>query len=75
MPSFAFQNFAAPNVEDMYKELKGTKQTNHRGPLNWGWPFLFVNHAQRQVAPTKAGATTRVLKLAITRAVVTFAFE
>jgi len=22
---FAFQNFAAPNVEDMYKELKGTK--------------------------------------------------
>ena len=26
--SFAFQNFAAANVEDMYKELKGTKQTN-----------------------------------------------
>jgi len=26
--SFAFQNFALPNVEDMYKELKGTKQTN-----------------------------------------------
>jgi cyclase len=26
--SFAFQNFAQPNVEDMYKELKGTKQTN-----------------------------------------------
>ena len=25
---FAFQNFATPNVEDMYKELKGTKQTN-----------------------------------------------
>jgi glyoxylase-like metal-dependent hydrolase (beta-lactamase superfamily II) len=24
----AFQNFAQPNVEDMYKELKGTKQTN-----------------------------------------------
>ena len=24
---FAFQNFAVPNVEDMYKELKGTKQT------------------------------------------------
>src|SRR3989454_8434753 len=24
--SFAFQNFAQPNVEDMYKELKGTKQ-------------------------------------------------
>jgi len=23
---FAFQNFAQPNVEDMYKELKGTKQ-------------------------------------------------
>ena len=23
----AFQNFAVPNVEDMYKELKGTKQT------------------------------------------------
>ena len=23
---FAFQNFAVPNVEDMYKELKGTKQ-------------------------------------------------
>ena len=23
--SFAFQNFAQPNVEDMYKELKGTK--------------------------------------------------
>lgn len=22
---FAFQNFAAPNIEDMYKELKGTK--------------------------------------------------
>jgi hypothetical protein len=22
---FAFQNFAAPNVEDMYKELQGTK--------------------------------------------------
>jgi glyoxylase-like metal-dependent hydrolase (beta-lactamase superfamily II) len=22
---FAFQNFATPNVEDMYKELKGTK--------------------------------------------------
>jgi cyclase len=26
--TFAFQNFATPNVEDMYKELKGTKQTN-----------------------------------------------
>jgi cyclase len=25
--TFAFQNFAQPNVEDMYKELKGTKQT------------------------------------------------
>lgn len=25
--TFAFQNFATPNVEDMYKELKGTKQT------------------------------------------------
>lgn len=25
--SFAFQKFATPNVEDMYKELKGTKQT------------------------------------------------
>jgi hypothetical protein len=25
--SFAFQNFAVPNVEDMFKELKGTKQT------------------------------------------------
>lgn len=25
---FAFQNFAQPNVEDMYKELKGTKQAN-----------------------------------------------
>jgi len=24
--AFAFQNFALPNVEDMYKELKGTKQ-------------------------------------------------
>ena len=24
--SFAFQNFSAPNVEDMYKELKGTKR-------------------------------------------------
>jgi cyclase len=24
--AFAFQNFAQPNVEDMYKELKGTKQ-------------------------------------------------
>lgn len=24
--AFAFQNFAIPNVEDMYKELKGTKQ-------------------------------------------------
>ena len=24
--SFGFQNFATPNVEDMYKELKGTKQ-------------------------------------------------
>ena len=23
--AFAFQNFAKPNVEDMYKELKGTK--------------------------------------------------
>lgn len=23
--SFAFQNFATPNVEDMYKELKGIK--------------------------------------------------
>ena len=23
--AFAFQNFATPNVEDMYKELKGTK--------------------------------------------------
>ena len=26
--SFAFQNFAQPNVEDMYKELQGTKQKN-----------------------------------------------
>lgn len=26
--SFAFQNFATPNVEDMYKELKGTKVMN-----------------------------------------------
>ena len=26
--ALAFQNFATPNVEDMYKELKGTKQTN-----------------------------------------------
>src|SRR4030095_3597289 len=26
--ALAFQNFAQPNVEDMYKELKGTKQTN-----------------------------------------------
>ena len=26
--TFAFQNFAQPNVEDMYKELKGTKQMN-----------------------------------------------
>ena len=25
--AFGFQNFATPNVEDMYKELKGTKQT------------------------------------------------
>jgi glyoxylase-like metal-dependent hydrolase (beta-lactamase superfamily II) len=25
--SFAFQNFAQPNVEDMYKELTGTKET------------------------------------------------
>lgn len=25
--ALAFQNFATPNVEDMYKELKGTKQT------------------------------------------------
>jgi len=25
--AFAFQNFAKPNIEDMYKELKGTKQT------------------------------------------------
>jgi glyoxylase-like metal-dependent hydrolase (beta-lactamase superfamily II) len=25
--TFAFQNFALPNVEDMYKELMGTKQT------------------------------------------------
>src|SRR5215813_1698405 len=25
---FAFQNFATPNVEDMYKELKGTKFTS-----------------------------------------------
>ena len=24
--AFAFQNFATPNVEDMYKEIKGTKQ-------------------------------------------------
>ena len=24
---FAFQNFAQSNIEDMYKELKGTKQT------------------------------------------------
>ena len=23
--AFAFQNFAAPNVEDMYKELKGSR--------------------------------------------------
>ena len=28
--SFAFQNFATPNVEDMYKELKGTKQEGRR---------------------------------------------
>src|SRR5438552_6641335 len=26
--AFAFQNFAAPNVEDMYRKLKGIKQTN-----------------------------------------------
>jgi len=26
--NFAFQNFAVPNVEDMYKELKGTKFSN-----------------------------------------------
>ena len=26
--SFAFPNFAVPNVEDMYKELSGTKQSN-----------------------------------------------
>jgi cyclase len=26
--AFAFQNFAIPNVEDMYKELKGIKQLN-----------------------------------------------
>lgn len=26
--AFAFHNFAVPNVEDMYKELKGTKFTN-----------------------------------------------
>src|SRR5215813_6048421 len=26
--AFAFQNFAVPNVEDMYKELKGTKFTS-----------------------------------------------
>lgn len=26
--SFAFQNLAGPNVEDMYKELNGTKQMN-----------------------------------------------
>jgi DNA-binding transcriptional MerR regulator len=26
--SFAFQNFAQPNVEDMYKELQGTKHSN-----------------------------------------------
>jgi len=26
--SFAFKNFAVPNVEDMYKELSGTKQSN-----------------------------------------------
>src|SRR5215813_4508800 len=26
--SFAFQNFAVPNVEDMFKELKGTKFAN-----------------------------------------------
>jgi cyclase len=25
--SFGFQNFAQPNVEDMYKEIQGTKQT------------------------------------------------
>ena len=25
--SFAFQNFAQPNIEDMYKELKGAKRT------------------------------------------------
>ncbi|HEU4390752.1 MAG TPA: MBL fold metallo-hydrolase [Blastocatellia bacterium] len=25
--AFAFQNFAQPNVEDMYKEMKGTKQS------------------------------------------------
>ena len=25
--SFAFQNFAQPNIEDMYKELRGAKQT------------------------------------------------
>src|SRR6185295_19682054 len=27
---FAFQNFAVPNVEDMYKELKGTKFNSER---------------------------------------------
>jgi cyclase len=27
---FAFQNFAVPNVEDMYKELKGTKFSGER---------------------------------------------
>jgi hypothetical protein len=27
---FAFQNFAVPNVEDMYKELKGTKFSAER---------------------------------------------
>jgi len=26
--NFAFQNFAVPNVEDVYKEIKGTKQMN-----------------------------------------------
>jgi len=26
--SFAFKNFAVPNVEDVYKELSGTKQSN-----------------------------------------------
>jgi len=28
--AFAFQNFATPNVEDMFKELSGTKFSDRR---------------------------------------------